>query len=199
VLDCSPRDGPRARSDADWGRIAAARPPLSPRAPLVWFTVSAAVLAVVVIGVVGGPGPLDDPDEGDQRPGLLIDPDEAMRVEGLALPGDPIGRRPVVIVFDRQPPERSALATFVDELPQSAEVLLVMPAAERPAVGERADAVADPAGRIAGAVGMPRPQDGGYPVGYAVVDRRARVRYATLDPEYLEHGFEVDIVVGALT
>lgn len=32
---------------------------------------------------------------------------------------------------------------------------------------------------------MPRPVDAGFPVGYAVVDRRARVRYATLDPAYL--------------
>jgi hypothetical protein len=41
---------------------------------------------------------------------------------------------------------------------------------------------------------MPQPRAGGAPVGYAA----ARVRYATLDPAYEQHGFEVETIVGAL-
>lgn len=44
---------------------------------------------------------------------------------------------------------------------------------------------------------MREPRDGGA-AGYAVIDEKTRVRYATLDPDYLEHGFEVDIIAKAL-
>ncbi len=52
--------------------------------------------------------------------------------------------------------------------------------------------------RIADVVGLPTPKDGGPPIGYAVIDGRARVRYATLDPRYAEHGFEIEIVTEAV-
>jgi alkyl hydroperoxide reductase subunit AhpC len=63
---------------------------------------------------------------------------------------------------------------------------------------ERVAVVVDEAGTVARAVGMPEPRDGGFPVGYAVIDSQADVRYATLDPRYLEHGFELDTVTAAV-
>jgi hypothetical protein len=189
----------RPEGDARWGRLPGAAPPLSPRAPLAWWGVSAVVLAVAVLGVVGAPGPLDDPHEGDQRPGILIDPAEARTVASRALPGVPVGRRPVVLVFDRRLPAPPKVASFLSDVPRRAAVAFVVPdgtdATARPG-GVRV--VSDPAGRVARQVGMPRPNDGGPPVGYAVLDHQRRVRYATLDPEYPEHGFEVEVVAGAL-
>lgn len=49
------------------------------------------------------------------------------------------------------------------------------------------------------AVGMRRPNDGGQPVCYAIVDRTRRVRYATLDPACLDHPSEVELLTAALT
>lgn len=187
----------KAAGDRAWGRTDGARPPISPIAPLVWWLVTSVVLAAVVLGAVGAPGPLDDPREADQRAGLLIDVGEARDVSGLELPGGPVGRRPVVIVFDRAPPEPDRLRAFVEEVPGDFAVVLVATRG-RAAATRRVRGVGDPAGRIAEVVRMPQPGDGGPPVGYAVIDREARVRYATLDPTYPEHGFEVEVVAGAL-
>ncbi len=45
---------------------------------------------------------------------------------------------------------------------------------------------------------MPTPVDGGYPIGYAVIDAQARVRYTTLDPGYLSHDFAIATMAGAV-
>lgn len=55
----------------------------------------------------------------------------------------------------------------------------------------------DPTGRIARAYGMPMPPDGGPPVGYAIVDTRLRLRYATADPDVLAHLDQVAAVLEA--
>ena len=47
--------------------------------------------------------------------------------------------------------------------------------------------------------GMPVPRDGGPPVGYAIVDPARRVRYATLDPDYVRNAFEVGVIAGAVS
>jgi len=187
-------------SDADrrWGRVASVPPPLSSRAPLAFWAAAAVILTVVILVGVPLPGPQDDPHPGDQRAGFLIDRDTARRVPGLKLPGAPVGRRPVVIVFDRSLPDREKLAEFLAEVPDGAAMVLVIDGGDVPADGP-VPAVSDGDGSIAAAVGMPRPRDGGAPIGYAVLDGDAFVRYATLDPTYPEHGFEVDIVAGALT
>lgn len=186
--------------DLKWGRIAGARPPLPATAPLLFWLAGAIVLAIVVLGVIRPPGPLDDPDEGDQRPGFLFDADEARSVSELELPGDPVGRLPVVLIFDRRvlPPRR--LRAFTRDVPDDVAVVLAVPdpVGRQPRLPSGVRLVAGAGGRIANAVGLPEPSDGGAPVGYAVLDRRGRVRYATLDPEYEEHGFEVEIIAGAL-
>jgi hypothetical protein len=163
--------------------------------------VLAVLLAVVVVAVVRGPGPLDDPRQGDQRTGLLVDPDEARSVEDLPLPGDPVGRRPVVVLFDRRvPPAAELRALLADIPPEAAVVLVVTGPIDRPvAVPDRVRVVTAAGRRLAERLGLPTPKDGGAPVGYALLDERGRVRYATLDPTYLEHGFEFDIVVDAVT
>ena len=51
---------------------------------------------------------------------------------------------------------------------------------------------------LARAVGLATPIDGGSPVGYAVVDQDRRVRYATLDPAYLQNLFEVNAITQAI-
>lgn len=190
----------QTEDDRYWGRIGGARPPLPARAPLLFWFAGALVLAFVVVAVIRAPGALDDPNEGDQRPGFLVDVDEARGVAGLELPGDPVGRVPVVVIFDRRisPPQR--LQSFLRDVPGDVAVVLVVsePIDEQPRLPAGVRLVAGSGGRIADALGMPQPRDGGAPVGYAVIDRDARVRYATLDPAYPEHAFEVEIIAGAL-
>lgn len=186
---------PRAH-DAQWGRVEGARPPLPAWAPLAWWLASAVVLGVAIIAIVGGPGPLDDPDQGDQRPGFLIDADEARSVPGLELPGRPVGRRPVFVAFARRTPGREALRSILRRLPDGFAAVLVLPD------GRAADAplpiVSDPDRRIARTVGMDRPRDGGPAIGYAVIDKDARVRYATIDPTWPDQGFEVGLITKAV-
>jgi hypothetical protein len=152
-------------------------------------------LATVVVGVVGGPGPLDDPDPGRQRAGFLFDPGEAPVVAGLQLPGRPLGRRPVFLLFDRRGYAPESVDAVLDAVPESFAFVLVVP--RRPPSTElprRVTVVADPRQRLAAAVDLSEPVAGGFPIGYAVIDRQRRVRYATLDPSYGEHAFEVHIV-----
>ncbi len=190
----------QTEDDRSWGRIGGARPPLAAAAPLLFWLAGAIVLAFVVLGVIRAPGPLDDPIRGDQRPGFLFDVDDARRVAELELPGGPVGRVPVVVIFDRRISAPQRLQSFVRDVPDGVAVVLVVsePVDEQARLPAGVRPVVRTGGRIANAVGMPVPRDGGPPVGYAVIDRNARVRYATLDPAYPEHGFEVEIVAGAL-
>lgn len=189
------------RSDAEWGRQRGAVPPLSQRAPLLWWLTTSVLLSVVVIVVVGGPGPLDDPSQGDQRPGILLDPDEAPVVGGLEFPGDPVGRQPVFVAFDRSVPPPAELRKVLDAVPRGLAFVLAVPAAE-PAVQRelpgRVGVIADPGGMVARAVQIARPKDGAYPIGYALIDGGARARYATLDPGWTGHLDEVATVAGAV-
>jgi hypothetical protein len=169
-----------------------ARPPLPSSAPIVWFLALAAVLTFVVVALVRPPGPLDNPNPAFQRDGLLLDgPVVDRKVAGVDF-----GGRPVVLLFVREPPDRGALADWASNVPDRADVQVVVP---RPTLTDLGlPVVVDPLNRLAEQVGMPTPVDGGRPVGYAVVDSDRTVRYATLDPQYLRNGFEVSTIVGAV-
>jgi hypothetical protein len=184
-----------SEDDARWGRLEGAAPPLGRRAPLVWWLAATSVAAVVVIAVVGGPGRLDDAQLGDQRNGFLIDVEDARRVSGLLLPGDPIGRRPVFVGFARAAPLASALEAIRGRLPPGFAAVLVV--AEPGRAEGPLRSVEDPRGRIAATVGVDRPRDGGPPIGYAVVDGSALVRYATIDPSWPDQGFEIELITKA--
>lgn len=172
-------------------------PPLSPWVPPLFWLAGSVVLVVVVLAVVPGPGPLDDPDPTYQRPGFVLARGDATRVPNLSLPGSPPGRRPVVVVFDRALPDAESFRMLRRGLPPAFVIVLVVSDGRR-LTPYPVPVVVDRQGRTAAAVGMRSPKDGGPPVGYAIVDRQARVRYATLDPDYLRHGSEAATMARAI-
>ncbi len=125
--------------------------------------------------------PLDDSNPAYQRPGLLLPPRAAPSAPVNEL-GVPRPHRRAVVFFVRaegHPKLRSA----VDEWAWPPDVDVAI-------IGDDA--------ALAATYGLRRPRDGGTPVGYAVVDQRGRVRYATLDPHVTRHLREVETVLQAL-
>lgn len=169
-------------ADTEWGRLPGAVPPLRWWAPALTFAVASLVLALVVVLVVRPPGPRDDPRPANQRDGLLLD---GPRLPGV-LAGVAFGGRPVVVLFERTSPAGDGFARWRKQVTDHGAVVVVAVA------GSAAAQV------LARAVGMPVPRDGGAPVGYAVVDPARQVRYATLDPSYVQNAFEVDVITGAV-
>lgn len=170
---CDPADTAR-------GRLPGARPPLRWWVPAGVFALIAFALTLVVVLVVRAPGPLDDPDPARQRNGLLVN--------GPALPaavdGVRFGSRPVLVLFERRSPSGPAFDKWRSVVSDAGAELVVR-------VGRAGD-------QLARATRMPVPVDGGTPVGYALIDTGRRVRYATLDPVYVENAFEVDVVTRAV-
>lgn len=183
--------------DDDWGRVPGLRPPLPRWAPGAWFLALAVVLSVVVVLLVRPPGPLDQPDPANQRNGLLLaGPSVAPQVAGVDF-----GDRPVVLLFDRDLPAGTDLQRWVEQVPAGADVRLVVPGPLDPEAAAvlGTQVVVDPPGRLAAAVDLPTPVDGGPGIGYAVVDSNRQVRYSTLDPVYLENAFEIATIVGSVS
>lgn len=170
------------QADVDWGRLPGAEPLLRWWVPMLVFGAAAVVLTLVVVLLVRDPGPRDDPDPAFQRDGLLLN--------GPTLPpqvaGVPFGGHPVVVLFDRRPPSGPEFDAWRAQVSNDGVELVV------------AVAGTEPAARLADAVDIPRPVDGGPPVGYAVVDPARTVRYSTLDPAYQDNAFEVDVITGAV-
>lgn len=168
-------------------------PPLPAWAPLVSFLAVGAVLVGVVVGLVRPPGPLDQPDAALQRDGLLRDgPVVPPTVAGVTF-----GDRAVVLLFERRPPDPDDVRAWAQDVPDTADVRLVLPEPARATFA--VETVIDPTGALAAAVALPTPVDGGPGVGYAVVDAERVVRYRTLDPSWPGNGFEVATIAGAVT
>lgn len=107
------------------------------------------------------------------------------------------GGRPVVLLFVRDLPQPDKLAQWLTAVPDDADVRVVVP---QPTTTQLpAPIVVDPLNKLADAVEMPQPVDGGRPVGYAVIDSDRVVRYATLDPAYLTNAFEITTILGAVS
>lgn len=162
---------------------------------MAWFVPTAIVLVFLVLGSVPEQGPLDHVDKAEQRSGILIPATEARDVTGLELPGDPVGEVPIVVVFDRTAPDPAQYRRLVQALPPGTETVLVLPDAATNLSGE---IVAEDSQRIIDALRTETPQDGGFPIGYTVLDSDGRLRYQTLDPNYLEHASEVATMAGAV-
>ena len=141
--------------------------------------------------------PLDDPDPAHQRPGLPdLDP---LPVPAPNLEGRPGTDGPTLLVFERA--GRPAPCAWLDapEL-RAAEIVLAIGASEGAAAADVCPGAthASEPWRLARQVGMRTPRDGGFPVGYAIVDDDGLLRYRTLDPDMSHLLGEVGTMVHAV-
>ena len=169
-------------ADMTWGRLPGAEPPLAWWLPMAAFGVAAVLITLVILLVVRAPGPLDDPNPANQRSGLLITgPRLSTDVRDARL-----GNGPIVVLFERDTPSGRSYAAWRDTVSDDGVDLVVV---VEGSPGARA---------LAATEGIPTPVDGGFPIGYAVIDAARVVRYSTLDPMYELNAFEVDVITGAV-
>lgn len=170
-----------------------------------WHLVGTWVVAALLFGGLlalsrSGYSGLDDPNQAFQRPGLL-DVGPLPAHPPAVTPSVPRAGHRAVVFFTRArglAPLERALAGAAD-LRQVADVAIVDEAVLPAPKGAGSVAfVADAGGALAHAYGMRAPRDGGPPVGYAIVDRSGRVRYATIDPGDARRLREVRTVLSAV-
>lgn len=144
---------------------------------------------------------LDDPDPAFQRTGFLL-PEDKLRAPDV-LPGYPRAGHRLAVLFVRSVDGQMlfhdlALQSDLDSL---ADIVLVTQDGIRPNITQGLDAiVADRDEAIVNAFGLHRPMDGGYPVGYALVDRDGYIRHRTLDPHCfgMGHNYEIKALLRAI-
>lgn len=106
---------------------------------------------------------------------------------------------PTVVIFDRQLHGRHLFHDLADhsDVAGLAKVAVVTLDGSSPLIEKGIDCLlADPDQAIAEAFRLRRPIDGGYPIGYALVDRSGFIRFRTLDPEYARRGWEIRLLLG---
>lgn len=166
------------------------------RRALITVWVAAAVGSVVLLSVAQRQeGPLADPDQAQQRIGFVDQPPLPLPAPTVA-DGLPAVGRPTVVLFLRPGDAAGQCRDVSRRVASTAPVVAVLAG---PASCPGAAAVrVDPEGRTAAAYGMRVPVDGGPPVGYAIVDDRARIRYRTLDPDPAGNSREITTILAAL-
>ena len=158
-------------------------PPLRWWLPALAFAVAAVVLSGLVIAFGSNNGPLDDPNQAFQRDGALHNGAQlAARIGDIAFGGSS-----VVILFERRQPSSPAFTLWRAAATRNGTRFVLAIAGQPRTSALRA------------ALGMRTPNDGGQPIGYAIVDQSRRVRYATLDPAYFDHPSEVELLLADLT
>lgn len=140
--------------------------------------------------------PLNDADPAQQRTGMLLPTgvEPMPKIECLH-----VDAGPTVVVFDRQLQGRHLFHDLADQsdVARLAKLVVVTSDGSKPLVEQGIHCLlADPDETIAEAFRLRRPIDGGYPIGYVLVDRSGFIRFRTLDPGYDERGWEIRLLLG---
>jgi hypothetical protein len=109
--------------------------------------------------------------------------------------------RPVVIIFDRTLAGRHLFHDLADQsdLARNAELVVVTSDGSRPVIETGIDhMLADQDETIARAFDLRKPVDGGYPVGYVLIDSSGSVRFRTLDPGYDKRAWEIRLLLNEM-
>lgn len=140
-------------------------------------------------------GPLDDVDAAHQRDGLVVD------LGPVDLSPHVPPRTPAAVLFVRPGMFDQLAATLSGpagpDLPTAVRLLVAQPAPP-PADLHDLHVVDDASGALRRTCRMRDTRDGGYPVGFAVVDAASHLRYRTLDPGMTVRWFELRTMVRAV-
>ena len=162
----------------------------------VWIWIAAALFFAAFLGLAEYQrNPLNDPDAARQRTGVVLPPGEEPppTISSLDIHG-----RPAVIIFDRSLAGRHLFHDLADQsdITKNAALIVVTSDGSRPTIETGIDRIlSDADGAIAEAFSLRRPIDGGYPVGYALVDASGFIRFRTLDPGYAGRAWEIRLLL----
>lgn len=160
----------------------------------VWLSTALVLGGLLVVAQVTQ-GPLDDPDQAHQRPGFLDAGHLPTDAPAALLDG--VTGRPSVAFFVRSS-EFDDLCAALPASPIDLDAVVVVATDRNVAGCDGLAVLIDTDGRLAENTGLRAPADGGYPVGYAVIDEQDRIRYRTLDPGVAGRLDEVETIVGAV-
>jgi hypothetical protein len=161
----------------------------------VWLTTALVLGGLLVVAQVTR-GPLDDPDQAHQRPGFLDAGHLPTDAPAALLDG--VTGRPSVAFFVRPSELDDLCAALLLASPIALDAVVVVVTDRDVAGCDGLPVLIDTGARLAENTGLRAPADGGYPVGYAVIDEQDRIRYRTLDPGVAGRLDEVETIVGAV-
>lgn len=163
------------------------------RLAVTWIVAAAALVTVTVMARAAVSG-LDDRDPARQRSGVMTGAASAPLAPAALRKRLPGGG----VVFFERDGRSGALCEALRGSDLDWRAVIVTTSAPPPACASVA--VTGVAARDAArAVPLPRPRDGGAPVGYVILDESGLVRYATLDPGAAERLGEVRTMLRAAT
>jgi hypothetical protein len=160
---------------------------------VLWFSV-AALFTGLLEAAEYSRNPKDDPDPAFQRTGTLLAAETFPAPSIISSYPRPGHRMAVLFVRSAEGKVLFHDLAFQSDLDVLADVILVTADEGEPEITQGFSAiVADGDGAIAAAYGLRLPADGGYPVGYALVDRQGFIRHRTLDPHCVGMGHSIEI------
>ena len=136
---------------------------------------------------------LNDPDQAWQRTGLLL-PARTYQAPSQALGTG----RPTVALFARNLSHQHLFHDLADQsdLASIADLVVVTPDGSRPVIENGISHFAtDSDGALVTAVGLHKPIDDGYPVGYVLIDSEGYIRFRTLDPGFAKRAWEIKLLL----
>lgn len=164
---------------------------------LVWLGVGA-----VLAGLLGFAeyrrNPLHDPDQAHQRTGSLL---PARRYASPRIADVPRPGRRAITFFARSLEGQQLFHDLADQadLAAAADLIVVTADGSKPVVeGGIRHFATDRSGRLADAFGLNRPIDGGFPIGYVLVDSEGFIRYRTLDHGFMHRASDIKTMLGGL-
>lgn len=159
---------------------------------LLWLA-CAVVFGTLLAWAEHSRNPKDNPDPARQRGVYLHSP----RVAPAVIPGFPRPGKRLAVIFVRSARDGMLFHDLAlqSDITSLGDLVIVTADGSVPDVRQGLEAVvADRTSAIVRAYGLDRPRDGGYPVGYALVDRKGFLRYSTLDPHCVGMGQNEEIV-----
>lgn len=165
-------------------------------AALGWLVIAVLLSAGIFTEHATRSGP-DDPKPARQRSGVLAPAARAPRAIPVSDELAATGRRAAILFIRPKQYDQMFLVLGPQPLPADVDGALVVPAKPQSKLVPTPIAC-DADGTLARAYRMPRPRDGGPPVGYALVDSAGRVRYSTLVPGVADHVREVRTMLSGL-